>query len=283
MRDLINFIEKNLNKQHLEAASAVVINAYRSGDKLTIRACSEAMGLSSDGELKKLFYNLIRKIHPDMLSSLMEDFQKAKSDSDYDRLIGLKKLLEMKNEARLLRANRFEYQHTETWAAPVADEYEGHFEDEDVFEDLSVDGGFLNAVRDVIFGNHDFHIEPADLGQLDGGLDLAFRELDNLDGIEYCRNIRILNISGNDVSNIWDLQELAGLEELYASGNAIRDIDILSGLHSLEIIDLSDNDIEDISVLRHMTALKFADLHGNPLQDLDIISELESEGVIILH
>lgn len=284
MEKVITYIEQNLNKERLEAVSSSVINAYKGGDYVTIKSYAEALNLPSSGSVKQIFYSLIQLIHPDRIELLLAEFNKARDSSDIVQLNGIRQLLEVREQAGAVREKRFEYQHTETWSVP-SDEtyYEDHEADADVFEDSSSAGGFFDAVKDVIFGNHDFYLEPADLGQIDGGLDLAFCSLEGIEGIEYCRNLRLLNISGNDISNIYDLQELTQLEELYAAGNAIRDIDALLDLNHLEIVDLSDNDIEDISALLSMSSLKFVDIRKNPIQDRELISSLEAAGVIVLY
>ena len=284
MKEIVKFIDQNLNRGRLEEVSSSVIDAYKSGDRITIQSYAEALNLSGDGSIKKTFYSLIRMIHPDRLSAITADYKQARAESDLEKLGKIKQLLEVRRQAESVRQNRFEYQHTETWEAPSdSDFFDDHDADAELFEEDRADSGFIEAVKDVIFGNHDFHIEPADLRQIDGSLDIAYCGLEELDGIEYCINIRVLNITGNDISNLWDLQELAQLEELYASGNAIREIEMLAGLENLEILELFDNDIEDLTPLLGMNNLKFVDLRKNPLQSKGVIDELEASGVVVLH
>ncbi len=286
MKDTIEFIEKNLTKEKLEAIASALITAYRSEDDLTLKTYAAAAKVdyaSGQTGRKKLFYGIISRLHPDRLPVLTDDFTKAKAASDIESLSRLKQLLELKEKAAVIKSERFDYQHTETWAAEDDEDPADFYDDYSDVRDGDVESSdFINAVKSAIFGNHDFYVEPADLGQIDGGLDVANCGLDDLEGLEYCRNVRSLDISMNDISNIYDLSSLSQLEELYASGNSIRDIDVLAELDYLEIADLSDNDIEDIKPLLKMQSLKFADLRKNPVSDRATIKKLETMGVIVL-
>lgn len=286
MKEIIEFIETNLQKEKLEQITTAVIDAYRREDDITLGAAAEALHIGEKkSDRKKLFYSIIKKLHPDRLTTLRLEFNIAVQKSDREKLYGLKKLLDVKAHTASVKQQRFDFDYEETFEPGGGREtgFGFGFDDEDHQDDYSEDeGSFINAVKRELFGNHSFVIDPSDLGQIDGVLNLQEYNLEDIDGIEYCRNVRILNLAGNDIFNIYDLQHLTELEELYASSNRISDISTLGELKSLELLELYGNDIEDISPLLTMENLKFADLRSNPVEDRSPVAVLEERGVIVL-
>jgi Leucine-rich repeat (LRR) protein len=283
VKELIAFIETNLTKEKLEQITTAVIDAYQKEDDFTLNTAASALRIEREGgNRKKLFYKLIKQLHPDRLISIQADFSNAVEDSDKNSLSRLKTLLNIKAHLKEIKKKRYDFDYEETFEAGSAHSMGFSGEDEDEYEMPEDDGSFFNAVKREIFGNHNFAVDPSDLGQIDGVLNLQDYNLEDIDGIEYCRNVHILNLAGNDIFNIYDLQFLTALEELYAGENRISDISALADLASLEIIDLSGNDIDDISPLLKMDSLKFADLRHNPIEDKSIAADLEKHGVIVL-
>ena len=62
--------------------------------------------------------------------------------------------------------------------------------------------------------------------------------IQNLQGIEHCINLEILNLTSNNIQSITPLQELFGLIYLELGDNQITNIEPLSGLVLLEYLDL---------------------------------------------
>ncbi len=87
-------------------------------------------------------------------------------------------------------------------------------------------------------------------------------------------NIEILDLCGNDISEIPSLKNLPKLKELYVFGNNVSDVSILQGLTNLERLNLRENNITDISPLAGLTNLKWLDLTGNPIRDWTPLYEL---------
>lgn len=112
------------------------------------------------------------------------------------------------------------------------------------------------------------------------------KNITDLGGIEYAKNIQRLNLGGNQISdisavagltNIWELllhrnliSDISGLvllkkvTRLILSYNQISDISALAWLNPLSL-RLNNNHISDISALLAMTNLITLDLRGNPL------------------
>ena len=87
-------------------------------------------------------------------------------------------------------------------------------------------------------------------------------------------NIEILDLCGNDISEIPSLKNVPKLKELYVFGNSVSDVSILQDLTNLERLNLRDNNITDISPLAGLTNLKWLDLTGNPIRDWTPLYEL---------
>ena len=74
-----------------------------------------------------------------------------------------------------------------------------------------------------------------------------------------------LDLSRNQISNIYSIRTLTNLSDLRLNNNNISDISALSGLSNLEILYLSANQVSDVSALSNLTNLITLDLEVNPL------------------
>ena len=87
-------------------------------------------------------------------------------------------------------------------------------------------------------------------------------------------NIEVLNLCGNDISEIPSLKNLPKLKELYVFQNNVSDVSSLQDLTNLERLNLEGNNITDISPLAGLTNLKWLNLTGNPIRDWTPLFEL---------
>ncbi|MCB2230315.1 leucine-rich repeat domain-containing protein [bacterium] len=90
----------------------------------------------------------------------------------------------------------------------------------------------------------------------------------DLTGLEYCTNLKMLNIINNDVSGLAPLTGLRNLEQLHAGQNDIVDIAPLSNLTNVTWLRLNENRIADISYIANLTGLTQLDLQGNAVVDV---------------
>ena len=79
-----------------------------------------------------------------------------------------------------------------------------------------------------------------------------------------------LNLSGQGLTQINDLQFLTNLERLDLSNNQITDIRPLANLKHLKYLHLNNNQIKDISPLSTLPHLQVLDVLGNPLQQGEV-------------
>ena len=123
-------------------------------------------------------------------------------------------------------------------------------------------------------------------------------EITDLTGLEFATDLRRINLTDNNVSDlspvahlprlqhfnlggeisVSDVTPLAGLTDLRTlqvdNGN-VQDISALAGLVDLRYLSLGRNAISDISALAGMTKLRVLHLTGNPVSDLSSLSDLQ--------
>ncbi len=98
--------------------------------------------------------------------------------------------------------------------------------------------------------------------------DLIEGDITDLTGLEYCVNLKSLDISDTQVEDISPLASLTNLTRLYLHNNRISDISPLASLTNLTRLYLDNNQIEDISPLSSLTSLTVLWLHDNQISDI---------------
>ncbi|MEI9809357.1 MAG: leucine-rich repeat domain-containing protein [Bacteroidota bacterium] len=82
-------------------------------------------------------------------------------------------------------------------------------------------------------------------------------------------SLKLLYLSGNQISNISSLQSLLDLETLYLSSNpSLSDITPLQNLTNLKTIFLQDCQVSDITSLQNLTALTWLSLSRNQVTNI---------------
>ena len=79
-----------------------------------------------------------------------------------------------------------------------------------------------------------------------------------------------LDLQSNEITDLWPLSGMSGLDWLFINNNEIADISPLSGLTDLDFLLLQDNEISDIWPLSQNAGLDegdLVDLRHNPLDD----------------
>ncbi|MDQ4485623.1 leucine-rich repeat domain-containing protein, partial [Bacillus cereus] len=97
---------------------------------------------------------------------------------------------------------------------------------------------------------------------------------ESLQGIHQLKNLDVLKLNHNEISNIEAISEISMVNELELVGNKVVDITPLSKLKNLQWLDLSDNKIQDISIFASMLDLISLKLPGNEIRDIRPIIQL---------
>ena len=123
----------------------------------------------------------------------------------------------------------------------------------------------------TVLGKHTGEILPEDMTQIKN-LDLSDKDLTDISDLAMMTELEVLNISNNSISDISPLAGLTKLEILTAYRNNISDIRVLSGMIRLEVLQMSDNSISDIEPLAALLKLTDIDLSNNEICDIEALS-----------
>ena len=121
-------------------------------------------------------------------------------------------------------------------------------------------------------------------------------EIENLSSLEYCTNLKELNLNRNmisdlsplsglteltelslyynKVSDLSPLSNMKGLTELRIRGNPTSDLSPLSGLGELTFLDASEIQVTDLSPLSGLTKLSELDFGDSQISDLSPLSNM---------
>ena len=115
---------------------------------------------------------------------------------------------------------------------------------------------------------------PADMLGLDS-LDLSYKRVADLSGLEYATNLRRLWIRWNLIADISALSSLVNLRMLDAHGNVnLTDVSPLSNLTDLESLALRHSRLSDISPLAGLTRVTNLQLEWNQISDISPLAGL---------
>ncbi|MBN2354632.1 leucine-rich repeat domain-containing protein [candidate division KSB1 bacterium] len=283
------------SEKNLHHVTTRVIQAFRGKQYGIIR---KMMQLISDGQereeknVHKIFAGLIMRYHPDRLQHYLQEIEKYPHPEDEAYLQPLSHLLTVLETIDSLKTQADEETDSE-WADEDAYAYdEGEFDriidldetdvDEDLAEAEEAEMDFVTALEYKEYGNLGIAFQRSDLENTEGELALTNAGISDLSGVEYCRNLTVLDLSQNDLVDVTRLGGLEMLEELYLAENDIFSIDSLAFLTRLKKLDIAFNHIEDISVLFDLPELEYLNIMGNKIAKAQI-TRLQEKGVTVVH
>ena len=285
---LVEVKQKHLVEDRLKAIAAQLISAHRRKSHDLVIPYARQAGLPIEGQAPHhLFMRTIQVFHPDRLTLIWNQVERAVHFSDQVALDGFVRLLRYHPETVSMRTEVDFDQEEEVYGF---DSDDFGFDIHDTFDDEEFvgqawdpdEGTFYSAVKRELFGNLEVYPDVADLAKLEGELDLSDYDLHDLEGIEHCQSLTVLNLSRNNLDNVFLLSGLTKLEALDLAENDLEDADSLGALVNLKELDLSANEIDDVAFLDRLTALKYVDLTGNPVRNKAVIDRLEARGVIVI-
>ena len=100
--------------------------------------------------------------------------------------------------------------------------------------------------------------------------------IQHLTGLEFAKNLEVLELRDNLVSDLSPLADLIRLERLNLRDNAITDLSPLAGLFNMRSLDISRNVILDLSPLTGLKKVDWLAINDNPLSDVSSLAELTS-------
>jgi Leucine-rich repeat (LRR) protein len=99
-------------------------------------------------------------------------------------------------------------------------------------------------------------------------LDLSNNQISDLSPLRTLTELSTLNVSENNVSDLSPLSGMTSITFLTMMSNQITDISPISGLNKLWLLNLGGNQISDISPLRNLTTIRVLSLTGNRITDI---------------
>lgn len=105
-------------------------------------------------------------------------------------------------------------------------------------------------------------------------LNLTGVGINNLEGLQYCKNLSYLGLSKNEISDLSPICNLKELVTLNIDENKINNITYLQNLTNLTYLTLSENYITNLEPLKKLTNLNYLDLSSNQIENLNPISKL---------
>ncbi|MEW6752731.1 MAG: leucine-rich repeat domain-containing protein [Candidatus Latescibacterota bacterium] len=147
-----------------------------------------------------------------------------------------------------------------------------------------VDSSLEAAVRQAL-GDSSGGLDLEDLAQLTE-LVAPDRGIQSLRGIEQLVGLEVLELSGNQVTDLAPLAALTRLRMVGLEHNQVRDLGPLSQLHHVEVLILNRNQVTDLGPLLGMASLASVEVLGNPLGRpalTGVIPALQERGVQVLY
>jgi len=301
IENIYNDLLNHVTEKKLKEISVDVIGRYKAKDLSSLLEYADILEFDASGmNISRLFARVIQNYHPDKTALILSGIEENFRNKKIDELLRLKRIYIFKKNKSSAKNNKYDIDIKETYSfdddyfdqsekASSYDYRKDEFEfdenpDKEFDEDINqYEYGFIEAINKLVFGGIDDSITIQDLMNIEGELDLSDSEILDLKGIESCRNVTILNLSGNNIEKIDRLSGLEMLECLYLSDNDIESVKSLENLENLKELDISFNNIEDISSLLKLKELIYVNLIGNPVKTKDIIKELEERGVIVIY
>ncbi len=294
-QDLHKRLQEAYTEINLNRITTNIIALYKNREYDYIRSIVRVLseyGIIENQKINKCFNRLVMLYHPDRVKYYQNEINNCVQSGDQLRLQKLTHIfsvldMEVSLDNKNLEDLDCDYSPEYAW-----DYYETGFEyfyddadagcstaANDFYDNNLFDSSFISAIKRKIYGciHIDFPVYMLDDIE---ELEMAEYELETLDGIEYCRFLRVLNLSGNLLTDISDLCALKNLRELDISYNQIGYIDALSFLKYLVHLDISNNFIDDLTPLYHLQYLHSVDISGNPVSR-EQINYLKSKGIAL--
>lgn len=112
-------------------------------------------------------------------------------------------------------------------------------------------------------------------------LDLSGLGIESLMGIHHFTELRVLDLSDNNLIYVSELESLENLERLNLMGNTIRNTEFVESMESLKILDLSYNEIVDDRFAISSQTLENLDISNNYL--IKLLGSLDTPDIQYLH
>lgn len=280
--------------ENLHRITITLINLYKRGQFGTLEHIAGMVGETMDMVIDpdmKYFSRLMMLYHPDRGQYHRKEIERLATDDDHDALLGYSHVLLLERIEEIARtiasAEDIDYSPVYEWdwdadGFQIVGETteEGGNENRYRFSRRRQGVNLYEAFQLRMLGNTSSLLPPCYLEEIEE-LELSQSGIDDLHGIQYCLQARIIDLSSNAITDISGMWDLSLLEELDLSDNRLELIDCLSNLQNLRNINLSDNRITDISPLLTLNKLEYLEITGNRVSRSQIRA-LKEKGVTVV-
>lgn len=290
--ELYKKIKASYTHDNLQKITRKIIDLHRNKQTNALAMLVNALGEEKESGAKA-FYKLMMTYHPDRINFYQTEIKTlyaANKMEELKKYAHILTALELESTLVVLKQPRNESTaYSDLWET-VREESERYGDDNgeaeteeecmNTFDDETPQNNFFTAFKRLAYGNAKIELPFYYLEDLNT-LDLAGNEIDDLDGIRYCKHLVSLDLSSNRITDISELASLTMLQEAYLAGNRIGYIDGLCFLNNLRAVDLSYNAIDDLTPLSGLEHLEYVNVTGNniPLKQIDA---LQKKGVVTI-
>lgn len=280
---------------NLQKITRRIIDLHRNNQTKAMTMLLHAVGDEIEvkkAQTSKAFYRLMMVYHPDRIGFYRSEIDRLFAAKDFDHLKQFSHIFTVldleKTLAVLKKPANDALAYSDLWEAVSVEtgDYDEEYPEEERDESLDeLDGfvsrnNFFSVFKKQAYGNSKIELPFYYLEDIDV-LDLAGTEIDDLDGIRYCKHLATVELSGNRITDISELASLTMLQEVYLAGNRIGYIDALQFLPDLHAVDISFNAIDDLSPLFELERLEYLNVTGNKIPR-EQIDRLQHKGIIII-
>jgi hypothetical protein len=279
-------------EENLHQISSRIIDLFRERRFESLRVYQREIDVYTpfrEEKINRVFYRLIMFYHPDRLSQFLARLDEAYRKGDFELLHSMSHILSIQHmepervgATTILTeedlAEEFRWEEDAGGYSYYTDESGPDPEIEKEFE--ITHRSFLIALKLNIYGdlNVDF---PVHLLEDLEEIEMADHELESLDGIELCKQARVVDLANNNLTDISELGTLWMVERLYLANNHIGILDPLSNLRELQVLDLSYNDLDDLSPLFELNRLSHLNVLGNRIPPWQL-EKMQLDGVTVV-
>jgi Leucine-rich repeat (LRR) protein len=292
VRELYGKLIEAWSNQNLNKISVTLINLYKNQQFGTLKQIasmiSETIDFTIDPEAR-YFPRLMMLYHPDRGDFHRNEINRLAEANDYDGLLTYSHILLLNRieeiAVTLTSYEDIDYSPVYEWdinsdGFTIVSEQSAYVQEKTTARsNIRTHVNFYDAVKLRMYGKTRIEF-PTWYLENEEEFELSGSDINDLEGIQYCIHVKILDLSGNLINDLCRLWPLTLLEELNLADNRLEDIDTLSHLSNLRIVDLSNNSIRDISPLMELGRLEYVDLSGTKVPPKQI-AELEELGVTV--
>ena len=114
-------------------------------------------------------------------------------------------------------------------------------------------------------------------------LDVPNRDIQDLTGLQFATNLRLLNLNDNQVSDLSPIAGLINLRDLWLHDNLLSDISPVRSLTNLTRLEFDESTVSDISPVRGLTNLTYLEFDHTLVSDISVVRGLTNLNHLEFH